>query len=118
VRSTQPPSSFLTLLVDLEACYQLLLFTSVLANDTYRDSMTKKNQDLMQCSGAGDTCILHLSDHGGYGRDISGDEQARQDETLVPLDYDAAGLIIDDDLFKALVMKISNDVLLMHLMNS
>lgn len=37
---------------------------------------------------------------------------------MVPLDHDAAGLIIDDNLFKALVMKISNDVLLMRLMDS
>lgn len=83
-----------------------------------RDNMMKALQDLAHSSRPGDTCILHYSGHGGYVRDENGDEEDRRDETLVPLDYNTAGQIRDDDLFKALVLKIPKDVLLMCLMDS
>jgi hypothetical protein len=78
----------------------------------------KAFQDLAQSSRAGDTCVLHYSGHGGNVRDVSGDEPDRRDETLVSLDVDSAGQIIDDDLFKALAVKIPKGALLMCLMDS
>jgi hypothetical protein len=41
---------------------------------------------------------LHYSGHGSYVRDTSGDERDGRDETIVPLDYEAAGMITDDML--------------------
>lgn len=83
-----------------------------------RNNIMKAFQDLAQSSRAGDTCVLHYSGHGGNVKDVSGDEPDRRDETLVPLDFDSAGHIIDDDLFKALVVKIPKGALLMCLMDS
>jgi len=47
--------------------------------------------------------FVHYSGHGGYVRDVSGDEEDGKDETLCPLDYATAGEIIDDELRKRLV---------------
>ena len=41
---------------------------------------------------------FHYSGHGSHMEDLSGDETDRRDETLVPLDYETAGLITDDEL--------------------
>lgn len=41
--------------------------------------------------------------HGGKLKDDNGDEKDGFDETLVPLDYNTAGQIRDDDLYKCLV---------------
>jgi hypothetical protein len=41
--------------------------------------------------------------HGGKLRDDDGDEKDGYDETMVPLDYESAGQIRDDDLFNTLV---------------
>lgn len=58
---------------------------------------------LVASSQAGDAVFCHYSGHGGKIRDESGDEADGYDETLVPLDYESAGQIRDDDLFQALV---------------
>lgn len=47
--------------------------------------------------------LLWKTGHGGRLRDDNGDEEDGYDETLVPLDYEEAGQIRDDDLFKILV---------------
>lgn len=83
-----------------------------------RVNMLKAFQDLAQSSRAGDTCVVHYSGHGGYLKDDNGDEPDRRDETLVPLDYNTAGQIRDDDLFKSLVVQVPKGVLLMCLMDS
>jgi hypothetical protein len=41
--------------------------------------------------------------HGGKLRDDDGDEADGYDETLIPLDYETAGMIRDDDLLKYVV---------------
>jgi len=38
------------------------------------------------------------SGHGTYIRDTSGDEKDKRDEALVPIDYETAGLLLDDTL--------------------
>lgn len=44
------------------------------------------------------TLYFHYSGHGGYVRDISGDEADGRDETICPLDYPINGDIIDDEI--------------------
>jgi hypothetical protein len=42
--------------------------------------------------------MFHYSGHGSYVADQSGDEPDGQDETLVPVDYQTAGMLTDDTL--------------------
>lgn len=44
------------------------------------------------------TIYFHYTGHGSYISDINGDEKDGRDETLVPLDYQRAGMITDDDI--------------------
>jgi len=41
--------------------------------------------------------FLHYSGHGSWIRDKSGDEADSRDECLVPIDYNTAGMIVDDE---------------------
>jgi hypothetical protein len=43
-----------------------------------------------------DEIFIHYSGHGTYITDMNNDEVDSQDEALVPLDYETAGLITDD----------------------
>jgi len=58
----------------------------------------------------GDAVFCHYSGHGGKLVDDDGDEEDGYDETLVPLDYESAGQIRDDDLFQCLVGKFERGV--------
>lgn len=42
--------------------------------------------------------FFHYSGHGSYVKDENGDEADGRDECLVPIDYQRAGMIIDDEL--------------------
>jgi metacaspase-1 len=44
------------------------------------------------------------SGHGSWTADLNGDESDKRDESIVPLDYDEVGDIIDDELREKLVM--------------
>jgi len=46
----------------------------------------------------GDIAVIYYSGHGSYVKDEDGDEPDRRDECLVPIDYDTAGMIIDDEI--------------------
>ena len=46
---------------------------------------------------------FHYSGHGSYTRDRNGDERDGRDETIVPLDYEANGMITDDQLHNYLM---------------
>ena len=47
--------------------------------------------------------FLHYSGHGTNIADTSGDENDHRDECIVPVDYDSAGFIVDDELRKCLI---------------
>ncbi|KAJ9471565.1 Metacaspase-1 [Diplonema papillatum] len=59
---------------------------------------------------AGDSLFFHYSGHGGQQKDTSGDEEDGMDETLIPEDYQSAGVITDDVLFETLVAGIPSGV--------
>jgi len=46
---------------------------------------------------------FQYSGHGGNQKDTNGDESDRKDETLVPLDYETAGMISDDVIRSLLI---------------
>ena len=41
-----------------------------------------------------------MTGHGGQQEDLDGDEEDGFDETLIPVDFDKNGHIIDDDILK------------------
>lgn len=51
---------------------------------------------------------FHYSGHGSQVKDVSGDEEDKMDECLVPIDYDKNGMILDDEL-KGLLQCLNND---------
>jgi len=67
------------------------------------ENILKAYGQLVSQSQSGDCCYCHYSGHGGKLADDSGDEADGYDETLVPLDYESAGQIRDDTLYKNLV---------------
>jgi hypothetical protein len=71
--------------------------------DPTMENIINAFKKLVSDSKEGDVAFVHYSGHGGKVRDDSGDEADGYDETLVPLDYQQAGQIRDDDLFTALV---------------
>lgn len=68
-------------------------------------------------SQPGDTVWIHYSGHGGRLEDQDGDEEDGYDETLIPVDFQSAGQIRDDDLLKYLVKPMKEGVLVTCLMD-
>merc|ERR1712125_105284 len=58
---------------------------------------------LVQGARPGDSLFFHFSGHGSQVVDTSGDEDDGMDETILPVDYNKAGQIIDDELHEILV---------------
>ena len=58
---------------------------------------------LVKGAKQGDRLYVHYSGHGSQVRDLNGDEPDGRDECLCPLDYNTAGMIIDDDVRKCLI---------------
>mmetsp|Transcript_41941 Transcript_41941/g.105773 ORF Transcript_41941/g.105773 Transcript_41941/m.105773 type:complete len:203 (+) Transcript_41941:1-609(+) len=72
---------------------------------------------LVEDAESGDSLFMHYSGHGGQVPDEDGDEADGLDETMVPLDYQSAGQIRDDDIFKALVAPLPAGVRLTAVMD-
>jgi len=68
-----------------------------------RDNILAAYKRLVQDAQPGDAVFTHYSGHGGKVRDDDGDEKDGYDETLVPVDFQSAGQIRDDDVFTTLV---------------
>jgi len=69
---------------------------------TYDNIMSAFRQ-LVSDTQEGDAVFVHYSGHGGKLADQDGDEADGYDETLVPVDFQGAGQIRDDDIFKVLI---------------
>lgn len=95
---------------------------TVLMDDGQHDSPNYRNimeayRAIVRQSRSGDTVFLHYSGHGGRVKDVSGDEDDGFDETLIPVDFERAGQIIDDDLCLKLVKPMQKGVLVTSLMD-
>lgn len=93
-----------------------------LFDDGYHRSPTKNNiihalQNLAFDSQPGDVAFVHYSGHGGFVEDDDGDEEDGYDETMIPVDFQSAGQIRDDDLFRYLVGPMKAGVTLTALMD-
>jgi metacaspase-1 len=50
-----------------------------------------------------DSLFFHYSGHGGLTEDLDGDEDNGYDETVYPLDFKEAGMILDDEMHAIMV---------------
>ncbi|KAI8904338.1 peptidase C14, caspase domain-containing protein [Gorgonomyces haynaldii] len=68
-----------------------------------RNNIVQAMQWLVKDAAPGDCFFLHYSGHGAYVDDTTGDEADGKDETICPVDYAQAGMLIDDEMHKLLV---------------
>eukprot|EP00245_Coleochaete_scutata_P005213 TRINITY_DN1858_c1_g1_i2.p1 TRINITY_DN1858_c1_g1~~TRINITY_DN1858_c1_g1_i2.p1 ORF type:complete len:398 (+),score=57.02 TRINITY_DN1858_c1_g1_i2:167-1360(+) len=61
---------------------------------------------LVQGCQPGDSLVFHFSGHGSQKRNLTGEEADGYDETILPCDWQRAGMIIDDELSMYLVRPI------------
>lgn len=66
--------------------------------------------DLIRGAKKGDTLFFHYSGHGSQVRDTNKDETDGKDETLVPIDFQKAGMITDDYLRTSVANKVPSGV--------
>ncbi|OCF55078.1 metacaspase [Kwoniella mangroviensis CBS 10435] len=70
-----------------------------------RENIIKGMRWLVEGAQRDDALFLHYSGHGTQTEDLDGDEGDDDDEAICPLDYETAGLIIDEDTNHELVVK-------------
>eukprot|EP00835_Amoeboradix_gromovi_P000259 NODE_9_length_47730_cov_0.323718.p10 type:complete len:346 gc:universal NODE_9_length_47730_cov_0.323718:23013-24050(+) len=87
----------------------------VLTDDNKDDMPTHANMVsafkwLVKDAKRGDSLFFHFSGHGGFIADKDNDEHDCQDETIIPVDYEKAGQITDDELHELLVVGLPEGV--------
>ena len=82
-----------------------------------RENILKGFRWLTQGASSGDSLIMHYSGHGGSVKDLDGEEEDGNDETLCPSDYASAGQILDDEIHEVLVKGIPQGVRLTAIMD-
>ena len=68
-----------------------------------KENIVNAYRQLVASTEPGDAVFCHYSGHGGKLIDDDGDEKDGYDETLIPVDYESAGQIRDDELFSTLI---------------
>lgn len=94
----------------------------ILMDDGQHMRPTKRNimnalDDLTRKCQPGDTGFVHYSGHGSRQRDYTGQEESGYNSTLVPIDFNTAGQIVDDELYEHLVLKMPRGSTLTCLMD-
>ena len=82
-----------------------------------KNNIVKYFNKLIVNAKLGDVLFFTYSGHGSQILDISGDEDERKDEVLVPLDYKLNGLIVDDWI-QSMVQLLPKGVKLFSLLDS
>lgn len=72
---------------------------------------------LVKGASPGDSLFFHFSGHGSQVRDTSGDEADGYDETILPMDYQSAGHIVDDEIYDIMVRRLPRGVRLTSVMD-
>ncbi|KAL3515530.1 hypothetical protein ACH5RR_022432 [Cinchona calisaya] len=89
----------------------------VLAEDVSYEPPTKNNiiralEWLVKDVQSGDSLVFYFSGHGLRQIDFEGDETDGFDEAICPLDFETAGLIMDNDINKMIVDPLTEGVIL------
>jgi len=79
-----------------EKKYQVTILTDDTAMKPTRENILSQLLELILSPAT--TLYFHYSGHGSYLLDDNEDEDDRQDECLVPINYTTNGMIIDDEL--------------------
>lgn len=90
----------------------------LMLNEEQRDPLripTKHNMRmalfwLVQGCQPGDSLVFHYSGHGSQQRNLTGDEVDGYDETLLPLDFETQGMIVDDEINATIVRPLPRGV--------
>jgi hypothetical protein len=95
---------------------------TLLIDDGDHTAPTKANmiaayKNVVRQSKPGDSIFLQFSGHGTRVPDLNGDEEDGYDEALVPLDYESAGMVLDDDLYDIFVKGLPSGVHVISLMD-
>lgn len=69
-------------------------------------------RELVSNSKPGDVLVFHYSGHGSNITDRSSDESDGKDEVLIPIDYNKAGIITDDWIYKNICKAVPKGVTL------
>jgi hypothetical protein len=83
-----------------------------------RNSIIAAMQWLVKDAQPGDSLFLHYSGHGGQQADQDGDEEDGTDETILPLDFEKVGMIIDDEIHDLVVKPLPEGVKLTAVFDS
>jgi len=81
----------------------------ILTDDQYGPNTPTRNNVLDACRwlvmGAmpGDVLFFHYSGHGAQQEDPTYAEEDGYDETICPVDFNSAGMVVDDEIFDAIV---------------
>ncbi|KIH86412.1 metacaspase [Sporothrix brasiliensis 5110] len=73
---------------------------------------------LVQGAQPNDALFLHYSGHGGQTEDLDGDEDDGYDETIYPVDFKQAGMIVDDEIHNIVVKPLQPGVRLTAIFDS
>ncbi|KAF3911880.1 Metacaspase-1A [Arthrobotrys entomopaga] len=65
-----------------------------------------------------DSLFFHYSGHGGQQKDTDGDEDDGYDETIYPVDFRTAGMIVDDEMHRIMVTPLQPGVRLTAIFDS
>lgn len=65
---------------------------------------------LVKDAKAGDSLLLHYSGHGGKVKNHDGSEASGYDQTVIPVDFEKSGHIIDDDVHNILCRNLPKGV--------
>uniref|UniRef100_A0A0D9VUS1 Peptidase C14 caspase domain-containing protein n=1 Tax=Leersia perrieri TaxID=77586 RepID=A0A0D9VUS1_9ORYZ len=68
-----------------------------------RDNVMSAMRWLVEGSEAGDSLVFHFSGHGVQKLDVSGDEVDGYNEAICPVDFEASGKIVDDEINDTIV---------------
>jgi|SwirhirootsSR2_FD_contig_31_9533364_length_1177_multi_2_in_0_out_0_2 hypothetical protein len=83
-----------------------------------RANIVTAMQWLVSGTRPGDSLFLHFSGHGGQMPDQDGDEENGFDETILPVDFETAGVIVDDEMHAILVRQLPPGVRLTVIFDS
>ena len=102
------------LLFPIDAPYkdttQLVDFTSY--EPPTRMNIIRAFDWLVKDSQSGDSLVFYFSGHGVRQLDLDGDEIDGFDEAICPLDFETAGIIIDNEINKMIVEPLKQGVTL------